>query len=895
MLEAYRQHVEERAAEGVPPKPLNAEQVAALVELLKNPPAGEEEFILDLLTNRVPPGVDEAAYVKAGFLTAIAKGEAESPLIDRIHAVKLLGTMQGGYNIVSLVELLDDAELAKEVGEQLKHTLLMFDAFHDVEERAKAGNAVAKDVIQSWAEAEWFLSKPALEEKITLTVFKVPGETNTDDLSPAPDAWSRPDIPVHANAMLKNERDGIEPEEPGVKGPLKQIEDVKAKGFPVAYVGDVVGTGSSRKSATNSVLWFFGDDIPNVPNKRAGGFCFGGKIAPIFFNTMEDSGALPVEMDVSKLEMGDVIDVYPYEGKVCKHGTDEVLTTFELKTQLILDEVRAGGRIPLIIGRGLTTKARESLGLAPSDVFRLPEQPKDTGKGFTLAQKMVGKACGLDGVRPGMYCEPKMATVGSQDTTGPMTRDELKDLACLGFQADLVMQSFCHTAAYPKPVDVDTHHTLPDFIMNRGGVSLRPGDGIIHSWLNRMLLPDTVGTGGDSHTRFPLGISFPAGSGLVAFAAATGVMPLDMPESVLVRFKGKRQPGVTLRDLVHAIPYYAIKDGLLTVEKSGKKNAFSGRVLEIEGLEDLTVEQAFELSDASAERSAAGCTITLSEDSVSEYLKSNITLLKWMIANGYGDRRTIERRIQGMEEWLANPSLMRADRDAEYAEVIEIDLSEIKEPVLCAPNDPDDARLLSDVAGEKIDEVFIGSCMTNIGHFRAAGKLLEKQPAGSLKTRLWLAPPTKMDQHQLTEEGYYGIYGRAGARMEMPGCSLCMGNQARVAAKSTVVSTSTRNFPNRLGDGANVYLASAELAAVAAVERSPAHRRRIPPLHGRVRRHGRRDLSLHELPRDRGVSERRFQRDSDRPGSLIRGILIPSGSTPMLATSKATVRGGRSR
>ncbi|WP_417864400.1 bifunctional aconitate hydratase 2/2-methylisocitrate dehydratase [Vreelandella venusta] len=818
MLEAYRQHVEERAAEGVPPKPLNAEQVAALIELLKNPPAGEEEFILDLITNRVPPGVDEAAYVKAGFLTAIAKGEATSPLIDKIHAVKLLGTMQGGYNIVSMVELLDNEELAREAGEQLKHTLLMFDAFHDVEERAKKGNAVAKDVIQSWADAEWFLSKPALEEKITLTVFKVPGETNTDDLSPAPDAWSRPDIPLHANAMLKNEREGIEPEVQGTTGPLKQIEEVKAKGFPVAYVGDVVGTGSSRKSATNSVLWFFGDDIPFVPNKRAGGFCFGAKIAPIFFNTMEDSGALPVEMDVTKLAMGDIIDVYPYEGKVCQHGTDEVLTTFELKTQLILDEVRAGGRIPLIIGRGLTGKARESLGLEPSDVFRLPDQPVDTGKGFTLAQKMVGKACGMDGVRPGMYCEPKMTTVGSQDTTGPMTRDELKDLACLGFQADLVMQSFCHTAAYPKPVDVDTHHTLPDFIMNRGGVSLRPGDGIIHSWLNRMLLPDTVGTGGDSHTRFPLGISFPAGSGLVAFAAATGVMPLDMPESVLVRFKGERQPGVTLRDLVHAIPLYAIKQGLLTVEKSGKKNAFSGRVLEIEGLEDLTVEQAFELSDASAERSAAGCTITLSEESVTEYLKSNITLLKWMIANGYGDERTISRRIEGMEAWLENPSLMRADKDADYAEIIEIDLSEIKEPVLCAPNDPDDARLLSDVAGEKIDEVFIGSCMTNIGHFRAAGKLLEKQPAGSLKTRLWLAPPTKMDQHQLTEEGYYGIYGRAGARMEMPGCSLCMGNQARVAAKSTVVSTSTRNFPNRLGDGANVYLASAELAAVAAVE-----------------------------------------------------------------------------
>ncbi|UYG01418.1 bifunctional aconitate hydratase 2/2-methylisocitrate dehydratase [Halomonas sp. GD1P12] len=818
MLEAYRQHVEERAAEGVPPKPLNAEQTAALIELLKNPPAGEEEFVLDLLTNRIPPGVDEAAYVKAGFLTAVAKGETESPLVDKTHAVKLLGTMQGGYNIVSLVELLDNEELSREAGEQLKHTILMFDAFHDVEERAKNGNAVAKDVIASWAEAEWFLSKPALEEKITLTVFKVPGETNTDDLSPAPDAWSRPDIPLHANAMLKNEREGIKPEVPGSRGPLDQINEIKEKGYPVAYVGDVVGTGSSRKSATNSVLWFFGDDMPYVPNKRAGGFCFGGKIAPIFFNTMEDSGALPVEMDVEKLEMGDVIDIYPYEGKVCKHGTDEVLTTFELKTQLILDEVRAGGRIPLIIGRGLTGKARESLGLPASDVFRLSEQPKDTGKGFTLAQKMVGKACDLPGVRPGMYCEPKMTTVGSQDTTGPMTRDELKDLACLGFQADLVMQSFCHTAAYPKPVDVDTHHTLPDFIMNRGGVSLRPGDGIIHSWLNRMLLPDTVGTGGDSHTRFPMGISFPAGSGLVAFAAATGVMPLDMPESVLVRFKGKRQPGVTLRDLVHAIPLYGIKQGLLTVAKSGKKNAFSGRILEIEGLEDLTVEQAFELSDASAERSAAGCTITLSDESVTEYLKSNITLLKWMIANGYGDERTISRRIEGMEAWLANPSLMRADKDAEYAEIIEIDLDEIKEPVLCAPNDPDDARLLSDVAGEKIDEVFIGSCMTNIGHFRAAGKLLEKQPAGSLKTRLWLAPPTKMDQHQLTEEGYYGIYGRAGARMEMPGCSLCMGNQARVEAKSTVVSTSTRNFPNRLGDGANVYLASAELAAVAAVE-----------------------------------------------------------------------------
>nr|WP_255702065.1 bifunctional aconitate hydratase 2/2-methylisocitrate dehydratase [Salinicola sp. DM10] len=818
VLEAYRQHVEERAQEGVPPKPLTAEMTAQLVELLKQPPAGEEAFLLELITDRVPPGVDEAAYVKAGFLTAIAKGEATSPLIDKIHAVKLLGTMQGGYNIATLVELLDDSELAQEVGEQLKHTLLMFDAFHDVAERAKNGNAVAQGVLESWAEAEWFLAKPALADKISIAVFKVPGETNTDDLSPAPDAWSRPDIPLHANAMLKNPRDGIEPEVPGSKGPLAQIEAVKAKGLPVAYVGDVVGTGSSRKSATNSVLWFFGDDIPHVPNKRAGGFCFGGKIAPIFFNTMEDAGALPIEMDVDKLEMGDVIDVYPYEGKVTRHDSDEVISTFALKTQVILDEVRAGGRIPLIIGRGLTEKAREELGLPASDVFRKPEQPADSGKGFTLAQKMVGKACNLEGVRPGMYCEPKMTTVGSQDTTGPMTRDELKDLACLGFQADLVMQSFCHTAAYPKPVDVETHHTLPDFIQNRGGVSLRPGDGIIHSWLNRMLLPDTVGTGGDSHTRFPLGVSFPAGSGLVAFAAATGVMPLDMPESVLVRFKGKRQPGITLRDLVHAIPYYAIQQGHLTVAKSGKKNIFSGRILEIEGLEDLTAEQAFELSDASAERSAAGCTITLSEESVTEYLTSNVTLLKWMISAGYGDARTLERRIQGMEAWLANPSLMRADADAEYAAVIEIDMSELDQPVLCAPNDPDDARLLSEVAGEKIDEVFIGSCMTNIGHFRAAGKLLEKQPAGSLKTRLWLAPPTKMDQHQLTEEGYYGIYGKAGARMEMPGCSLCMGNQARVAPKSTVVSTSTRNFPNRLGDGADVYLASAELAAIAAVE-----------------------------------------------------------------------------
>ena len=816
VLEAYRKHVEERAAQGVVPQPLNAEQTAGLVDLLKNPPAGEEEFLLDLLTNRVPPGVDEAAYVKAAFLSAVAKGEATSPLLNKVRAVELLGTMQGGYNIATLVELLDDSELAATAAEQLKHTLLMFDAFHDVADRAKKGNQYAQAVLQSWADGEWFTNRPAVAEKISLTVFKVPGETNTDDLSPAPDAWSRPDIPLHAQAMLKMARDGIEPVEPGVIGPLKQIEAMKAKGLPVAYVGDVVGTGSSRKSATNSVLWFFGDDIPYVPNKRAGGFCFGTKIAPIFYNTMEDAGALPIEFDCNDLNMGDAIDVYPYEGKVCKHGTDEVITTFELKTQVLLDEVRAGGRIPLIIGRGLTDKARAELGLGASDLFRKPVAPADSNKGYTLAQKMVGKACGVEGVRPGTYCEPKMTTVGSQDTTGPMTRDELKDLACLGFSADLVMQSFCHTAAYPKPIDVNTHHTLPDFIHNRGGVALRPGDGIIHSWLNRMLLPDTVGTGGDSHTRFPMGISFPAGSGLVAFAAATGVMPLDMPESVLVRFKGEMQPGITLRDLVHAIPYYAIQEGLLTVEKKGKKNIFSGRILEIEGLSGLTVEQAFELSDASAERSAAGCTIKLPEEAIAEYLKSNITLLRWMIANGYDDARTIERRAQAMEAWLEKPELMEADADAEYAAVIEIDLADIREPILCAPNDPDDARLLSEVQGRQIDEVFIGSCMTNIGHFRAAGKLLEKNK-NALPTRLWLAPPTKMDQFQLTEEGYYGIYGKAGARMEMPGCSLCMGNQARIKANSTAVSTSTRNFPNRLGDGADVFLASAELASVAAI------------------------------------------------------------------------------
>lgn len=809
MLEAYRKHVAERAELGIIAKPLDAAQVAELIELLKNPPAGEEQTVLELISNRVPAGVDEAAYVKAGFLSAVAKGEAQSPLIDKRHAVELLGTMLGGYNITTLVELLDDAELGAAAAEELKGTLLMFDAFHDVEEKAKTGNANAKALMQSWADAEWFLNRQELPKILTISVFKVPGETNTDDLSPAPDAWSRPDIPLHALAMYKMPREGV-------TKAANQIEELKKQGFPVALVGDVMGTGSSRKSATNSVLWYIGDDIPHIPNKRDGGVCIGSKIAPIFFNTMEDAGALPIECDVENMNTGDVIDIYPYDGKVLRHGTDELICNFELKTDVLLDEVRAGGRIPLIIGRGLTDKARTSLGLPCSTVFRQPSLAADTGKGFTLAQKMVGLACGVEGVRPGTYCEPKMTTVGSQDTTGPMTRDELKDLACLGFSADLVMQSFCHTAAYPKPVDIETQHTLPDFIQTRGGVALRPGDGIIHSWLNRMLLPDTVGTGGDSHTRFPIGISFPAGSGLVAFAAATGVMPLDMPESVLVRFKGEMQPGITLRDLVNAIPYAAIQSGDLTVEKKGKKNIFSGRILEIEGLPNLKVEQAFELSDASAERSAAGCTIRLNDAPIIEYFKSNIALLRWMISEGYGDARTIERRARAMEAWLENPELMQPDADAEYYKIIEIDLAEIKEPLLACPNDPDDIKPLSAVHGTKIDEVFIGSCMTNIGHFRAASEVL-KQIKGAIPTRLWISPPTKMDQHQLTEEGIYSVFGVSGARTEMPGCSLCMGNQARVAPKSTVVSTSTRNFPNRLGDGANVFLASSELAAVASV------------------------------------------------------------------------------
>ena len=814
MLEAYRAHVAERQLQGIPPKPLDPEWTAALVELLKAPPKGEESFLLDLISNRVPPGVDEAAYVKASFLSAVIKEDASCPLIDRKLAVKLLGNMHGGYNVATLVELLDDDELRELAAKELKSTLLVFDAFHDVAEKSDSGNKFALDVMKSWADAEWFTSNDAVPQSIKVIVFKATGEINTDDLSPAQDAWSRPDIPLHARAMFKMTRDGIHPEQHGVTGPMSQINELKSQGLPVAFIGDVVGTGSSRKSATNSVLWFFGEDMPGVPNKRSGGICFGSKVAPIFFNTMEDAGALVFEAPVDKIDNGDIIEIYPYEGQILNES-GEVISEFEHKSEVILDEVQADGRINLIIGRGLTQRAREHLGLPPSDVFRHPTAPIESDAGFTLAQKMVGKACGTDGIRPGTYCEPKMTTVGSQDTTGPMTRDELKDLACLGFSTDLVMQSFCHTAAYPKPVDIDTQHSLPDFIMNRGGVSLRPGDGIIHSWLNRMLLPDTVGTGGDSHTRFPMGISFPGGSGLVAFAAATGVMPLDMPESVLVRFKGDMQPGITLRDLVHAIPYYAIKEGLLTVEKKGKKNFFSGRILEIEGIEGLTVEQAFELSDASAERSAAGCTIKLSEDSVTEYLQSNITLLRWMISEGYGDVRTLERRVRKMEDWIANPYLMEADADAEYAAIIEIDLADVMEPIVCCPNDPDDAKLLSEVSGDNVDEIFIGSCMTNIGHFRAAGKLLDE--AGTVDSRFWICPPTRMDAHTLMEEGYYNIYGKVGARTEMPGCSLCMGNQARVLAGATVLSTSTRNFPNRLGDGANVYLTSAELASVGGI------------------------------------------------------------------------------
>jgi len=802
VLNDYQQHLEQREQEGLPPLPLNAEQVTDLVELLKQPKNTDSEQLLALLIHRVPPGVDQAAYVKAGFLTDVAKGNVDCDLIDPVKATQLLGTMMGGYNIQSLIDLLDKDDTAAAAEKALSTTLLIYDAYHDVVEKS-ATNAYAKRVVEAWANADWFKNKKPLADKITVTVFKVPGETNTDDLSPATEAWSRPDIPLHAKAMLVSKMpDGLE-----------QIEALKQKGHPLAYVGDVVGTGSSRKSAINSVLWHLGDDIPYVPNKRQGGVILGGNIAPIFFNTAEDSGALPIECDVQALETGDVITIHPYEGKITNEA-DEVITTFTMRPTTIADEVRAGGRIPLIIGRGLTDKARDTLNLPASDVFVRPVAPDDTGKGFTLAQKMVGRACGVDGVRPGTYCEPKVTTVGSQDTTGAMTRDELKELACLGFSADLVMQSFCHTAAYPKPVDITLQHELPDFISTRAGVSLRPGDGVIHSWLNRMILPDTVGTGGDSHTRFPMGISFPAGSGLVAFAAALGVMPIDMPESVLVRFKGEMQPGITLRDLVNAIPYVAIQKGLLTVEKKGKKNIFNGRVLEIEGLPDLKVEQAFELSDASAERSANGCTVHLNKEPIIEFLNSNVALLEWMITQGYQDARSLQRRIDAMRAWLANPELMERDADAEYAEIIEIDLATITEPLLACPNDPDDIKPLSELAGVEIDEVFIGSCMTNIGHYRAAGKVLENM--GNLPTKLWVAPPTRMDQRQLTEEGIYSTFGRVGARTETPGCSLCMGNQARVADGATVVSTSTRNFPNRLGNGANVYLSSAELAAVVA-------------------------------------------------------------------------------
>lgn len=844
MLNAYRQHLEQRAQEGLPPLPLTAEQVAALVELLKNPPAAEGETLLDLLIHRVPPGVDQAAYVKAGFLAAVAKGEVSCPLIDGRRATELLGTMLGGYNIAPLVDLLDDDDLAPIAAKALAKTLLVFDAYHDVIHKAKTNNW-AKDVVDAWAEAKWFSDRAPLAEAITVTVFKVPGETNTDDLSPASEAWSRPDIPLHAKAMLINK----------MPDALDMIEALKAKGHPLAYVGDVVGTGSSRKSAINSVLWHMGVDIPFVPNKRQGGVVLGGKIAPIFFNTAEDSGCLPIETDVAKLQMGDVITIHPYAGKITNEA-GETISSFELKPSTMADEMRAGGRIPLIIGRSLTDKTREALGLEPSTVFSRPVAPADSSKGYTLAQKMVGKACGVEGVRPGTYCEPRMTTVGSQDTTGAMTRDELKELACLGFSADLVMQSFCHTAAYPKPVDITLQHDLPEFMQTRGGVSLRPGDGIIHSWLNRMVLPDTVGTGGDSHTRFPIGISFPAGSGLVAFGAALGVMPLDMPESVLVRFKGEMQPGITLRDLVNAIPYAAIQKGLLTVEKADKKNIFSGRVLEIEGLPELKVEQAFELSDASAERSANGCTVRLNKEPIAEYLASNITLLKWMIADGYGDERTLQRRIDAMQAWLDNPQLLQPDADAEYAEIIDIDLNEITEPLLACPNDPDDIKPLSEVAGARVDEVFIGSCMTNIGHYRAAGKVLEE--AGAVPTRLWIAPPTKMDEHQLTEEGYYSIFGRVGARTEVPGCSLCMGNQARVADGATVVSTSTRNFPNRMGKDSQVYLASAELAAVAAtlgklptVEEYQAAVQHIAPLAEDIYRY----LNFHQMQEYRAIAD----------------------------------------
>lgn len=816
MLNEYLRHSAQRQELGIPPQPLNQQQTQQLVDRLQSATVKDGDTLLELLTERVPVGVDEAAQVKASFLAGVAQGKLFSALIDARLALELLGTMQGGYNIDPLLTALENPALAPTAVQSLSTTLLMFDRFDDVQQLAEVGNVFAQQVLESWAAAEWFTSRAEVENKLTVTVFKVPGETNTDDLSPAPEAWSRPDIPLHALSMLCIPREGIMPDEVGKKGPIAQINELKTKGYPLAYVGDVVGTGSSRKSATNSVQWHMGNNIPFVPNKRNGGVVLAGKIAPIFFNTLEDGGALPIETDVSQLHMGDVIDIYPYEGEIRRHEDDALITTFQLKTEVLLDEVRAGGRIPLIIGRQLTARARKALSLPQGNIFRLPPAIQKRPKGYTLAQKIVGKACGVAGVLPGEYCEPRVASVGSQDTTGTMTRDELKDLACLSFSAGLTMQSFCHTSAYPKRVDLDMQRTLPPFFTERGGIVLNPGDGIIHSWLNRMLLPDTLGTGADSHTRFPIGLSFPAGSGLVAFAAATGVMPLDMPESVLVRFHGKMQPGITLRDLVHAIPYFAVKEGLLTVAKQGKKNVFSGRILEIEGLPQLEVEQAFELADASAERSASACTIKLDVPAVERYLRSNVALLKWMVAEGYQDRQALERRILEMEQWLAAPHLIEADEGAEYAAVLNINLEDIVEPLLCAPNDPDDVRLLSSVAGEKIDEVFIGSCMTNIGHFRAAARLLAEVNT-PLPTRLWLTPPTRMDIRQLQQEGCYQTFVHCNARMEPAGCSLCMGNQARVAQGATVVSTSTRNFPNRLGTGAQVYLASAELAAVAAI------------------------------------------------------------------------------
>ena len=811
-LSDYFLKANERTRQHVEPLPLTAAEVTELTELLLDPPAGSEAVLFNLIANRVPPGVDEAAQVKAAFLYDLATGAKDSPVIAADQAVELLGQMKGGYNVAPLIELLKDSELAADAVAALEHTLMVYDAFDQVAQLAQSGNAKAQDLIGRWAAATWFTSRPALPESQDYTVFKVTGEITTDDLSPASDAWSRPDIALHARAMFKNSREGLSADEEGVTGPMKLIAELKAKDLPVTFVGDVVGTGSSRKSATNSVLYHFGAEIEGVPNKKAGGLVLGGKIAPIFYNTLEDSGALPIELDVTKMNMGDTITINYAQGIVTKDGAQ--IASFKLRPSLV-DEVRAGGRIPLIIGRALTARACAFLGQEIPPVFAATDSAPDSTQGYTRAQKIVGQACGRVGVRPGEYVEVKVTTVGSQDTTGPMTRDELKDLACLKFTAPLVMQSFCHTCAYPRPVDVANHHSLPKFMIERGGVALRPGDGVIHSWLNRMCLPDTVGTGGDSHTRMPLGISFPAGSGLVAFAAATGMMPLDMPESVLVRFTGTRRPGITLRDLVHAIPYFARKQGLLTLDKTNKINVFSGRILEIEGLEDLSVEHAFELADASAERSAAACAIALNEESVCTYLKSNSALLKKMAQEGYESKEALLNRAAAMDEFVAHPTQIKADPDCSYAAVLEINMDEITEPILCVPNDPDAAYLLSECQGTKLDEIFVGSCMTNIGHYRAVASILADLKQES-PCRFWMAPPTRMDRDELVAEGLYATFAKAGARMEMPGCSLCMGNQAHVAENATVISTSTRNFPNRLGKGSQVYLGSAELCAVCA-------------------------------------------------------------------------------